>query len=236
MRGQQDYRNYMAFAKGRSCVVAELDILREALENMINSIENRFQNNLDFLKARIFDIEHDQSIPYEEKDSQLRSLYDEIEKHTCQLHHSRNKLVICIYSICEATLASICADYKINVKHEDQHNKKKDFYLTDYLFSIDNDYLEKLADAHIVSLPLRELRNHLTHSSSTKNIFKHIADLNNNGFNDITLFGDQVIIRSKDFLTSILNCCYNLLNDAETIAKQKFFSERMSSENDTTNK
>ena len=218
----------MAFAKGRSCAIAELDILKETLENMINSIESRFQKNLDQFKARIFDLEHDQSLSGEEKECEIRPFYDEIENYTCQLYHSRNKLVICIYSICEATLAGICADYKIKVIHEKKKDEKKNsYYLTDYLYSFDKEYMQKFADAYIVSGPLRELRNHLTHSASTKDISKHITDLNNHGFN-IKLFAGQVKIESKDSLMAILKCCYNLIIDAEKTASENYSNNRKS--------
>ncbi|MBD5271518.1 MAG: hypothetical protein HDS40_04610 [Bacteroides sp.] len=215
----------MAFAKGRSSVVVELDILRDTLENMINSIEEKFQNKLDLFKARIFDLEHNQYLPFEEKDCQIQPFYNEIEEYTCQLYRSRNKLVICIYSICEATLANICANYRIELKHEKKKDeRKKDYYLTDYLFSIDKDYKKMFADAYIVSFPLRELRNHLTHSASAKDISKYITDLNKRGFKDIRLFDGQVIIESKDFLISILNCCYNLMIDAENTALESYLN------------
>ena len=139
----------MAFAKGKSCAVIELDILREALVNMINSVETRFQNILDSLKARIFDIEHDRSIPNEEKECQINPFYDEVENYTSQLYHARNKLVICIYSICEATLASICTDYKIAVVHETKGNNKKTF-ISRITFTLSIKNIRKSLQIHIL--------------------------------------------------------------------------------------
>ena len=89
----------MTIAKGRSNTEAELDFLKETLEKMIISVEQKFKDNLTNLKAEIFDIEHDYTISKDEQVSLCKSYYDELDDNLSKLQQARNKLVICIYSI-----------------------------------------------------------------------------------------------------------------------------------------
>lgn len=231
----------MTIAKGRSCILAELDILKETLENMINTIESQFRDYIDCHKAHIFDFEHDTSIEPEERANLTDPHYDELRNYSTQRNISRNKLVICIYSICEATLASICKDYNLKLVKEPNPNLKPkrcphlngrecdvknnnhtNYYLNDYLYTINHNYSTDWEDAHIVSTSIKNLRNYLTHSKAdVKRAAKIIQELSNNQFNHISQINGEIIIRSAEDIKQILNQCYGMLVHAEQEAKLK---------------
>lgn len=234
----------MAIAKGRSCSMGELDILKDALENMINSTELKFRDIIDSLKACIFDLEHDTSTDVKDRNSVSISFYSELEKFEYQRNISRNKLVICIYSICEATLASICEIHKIKLVKEPNSNnmlklcpysddgkckvkrrKREEYYLTDYLYTIDPNYKMDWGEANIVSTAIKNLRNYLTHSKAdVKRARKIISELSSYGFNHISQSEGKIMIQEIEDVYCILNVCCKMLVGAEQKAKEKLKS------------
>lgn len=231
----------MAIAKGRSCVMAELDILKETLESMINSTESKFRDIIDSLKAELFDIEHNKAIEPEVRNSLSYPFYNELDIYISQRFISRNKLVICIYSICEATLASICKDYDYKIVKESSHAiksmscanlngrecnvkriKRTNYYLKDYLYSLNPAYLTDWNEANIVSTVVKDLRNYLTHSKADeKRAVRIIKSLSKCGFNCISQEDGKIIIQDIADIQQILNMCYEMLVTAEQIAKSK---------------
>ena len=235
---------FMAIAKGRSCIMVELDILKETLENMINSTESEFRDIIDSLKAELFDIEHNKSIKREVRNSLSSPFYEELDIYTSQRFISRNKLVICIYSICEATLASICKDYNYKIVKESSHNiksmscpnlngrecnvkriKRTNYYLKDYLYSLNPAYSIDWNEAHIVSTAIKDLRNYLIHSKADVKQAEEIIDrLSKCGFNCISQEDGKIIIQDVRDIQYILNICYKMLVTAEQIAKLNLIS------------
>lgn len=231
----------MAIAKGQSCVMAELDILKDTLESMINSTESKFRDIIDSLKDELFDIEHDKKIGPGERNSLLCTYYSELDKYITQRFLSRNKLVICIYSICESTLASICKDYNFKIEKEVGHNskliscpnmngrecnikRKKNtiYYLNDYLYTLNPRYSVDWKDAYIVSTDIKDLRNYLTHSKTdVTRAAKIIQGLSNNRFEHISQVEGNILIQKVEDIHKILKLCYEMLISAEKIAKSK---------------
>ena len=243
MRSAQRQELIMTISKGQSCVMVELDILKDSLENMINSCEARFRETINNLKSEIFDLEHKTDIP-EELKTLTNQYYIELENYTTQRYYSRNKLVIAIYSICEAILESICADYKLNVVKESEPRSKKcphidckecdiktrkkpNFYLNDYLYTINPKYKTECTDACIVSTSIRELRNYLTHSKeNAKRASMVVEKLSQDGFSDIIQRNGKVIIDKIDTIQKILMYCYNMLVEAEHRAKDNYLKNQ----------
>ena len=237
-RSEPGGNNSMTVAKGRSCIMVELDILNETLENMVNSTESKFRDIIDSLKARLFDIEHDITIAPEECNSLSYPYIDELEKYQTQRIISRNKLVICIYSICEATLASICKDYKYKiVKAPNQEirpklcpnldgrecnvkrRKSTNYYLSDYLYTLNHNYIENWSNAYTVSTIIKDLRNYLTHSKAdVKQAAKIIEKLSIGGFGHISQTDGKIIIENVEDVKKILKLCYDMLVEAERLA------------------
>ena len=228
--------------------MTELDILRDTLETMIDSTESKFRDIIDSLKAKLFDIEHDGTMAPEERNSLSYSYYIELEKYLSQREISRNKLVICIYSICEATLANICKDFKYQlVKAPSQsrksrqcpnlngrecnveRNKNTNYYISDYLYTLNPNYATDWVDAYVVSTVIKDLRNYLTHSNAdVKRATKIIEGLSNSHqFNHISQVDGVILIHSVEDIKQILKLCYEMLVNAEQIAKSKLISEQV---------
>lgn len=213
----------MAIAQGRSNIRAEIDIVEQSLRNMISSIEANFNETIVSLKARIFDIERETE-DIEEAQDRCTTYLNELEDYEVQRFHARNKIVIIIYSICEASLAEICAQYQIQLKFSPQNKAKRDYYLSDYLFSIGIDYSSKDAcnSSYIVTNVIRLLRNYLTHCSIDQKKATDIVSL----MKDVGLLGirnrlGNIYIESKDILLKILDICKKMLLKGEAEAKQK---------------
>lgn len=218
----------MAFAKGRTCMMAEVDSLKETIEKMIRFTEDKFEASTVSLKAGIFDLEHDSSLSAEEIRTSAQVYYDELDNISRQKIQSRNKLVICIYSICEAILANICDYYKIPIEHEKATRSKSDYYLTDYLFSIGVDYKTPGSDSYIVYHAIREFRNKLTHSGLKSKDPKKIFDgLVKTGINHITLRAGEIEIEHAECLHQILNICCGMLKTADEIAQRKKMATKL---------
>ena len=227
--------------------MTELDILKDTLENMINSTESKFRDIIDSLKAKLFDIEHDKTIVIEERNSLSYSYYDELEKYLSQRDISRNKLVICIYSICEATLASICKEFGYelvkapsnsrksilcpNLKGRECNVKRKkntNYYIDDYLYTLNPSYATDWVDAYIVSSVIKDLRNYLIHGNAdVKRATKIIEGLSNNRFKNISQVDGMILIHNVEDIQQILKLCYEMLVNAEQIAKSKLISEQV---------
>lgn len=182
---------------------------------MIDSIESYFSEEIDSLKARIFDIEHG-SDSNEEKLSISKPFFDELEEREIQLSRARNKIVVSIYSICEASLAGICDYYKIPLKFSLQNLSKRDYYLSDYLFSIGIDFTNERSASYIVYNAIRPLRNYLTHSEdNAKQATNIVKCLKSIGFCDIENNNNHIHLTKKDVLLAILNACVEMLIDCE---------------------
>lgn len=220
----------MTIAQGRNNVITELDILKETLENMVQTIESQYRDIVDSIKANIFDIEHDVTLSAEEQTSLSLHYYRELNEFTTQQLRARNNLFICIYSICEVNLATICETYKITViknfssrKSNQQHNKKRTYYyLKDYLCAIDPSYLNNINYASIVCGPLKELRDYLIHSKpDVITATKITHQMHEYGFSSITHNYGQIIINNESVIHQILEYCVRMLISAEQIAKSK---------------
>jgi hypothetical protein len=214
----------MTIAKGRSTVRANVDLTEEALENMLCSVEAYFRDAIDSIKAQIYDIEHS-DCPQEETQCICEPYYDTLDNYQAQLLQARNKLVIGIYSICEANLAELCKQYGINLQHAPSNRNKgngnvvkhENFYLKDYLFSISGDSL--INDTESVSSAIRELRNYLTHSGNSDNIESIVDKLKRYGITGIEINGDSLQITSSETLKDILQRCKEMLVKSEEAAK-----------------
>lgn len=231
----------MAIAKGRSCAMVELDSLKETLENMVDFTETRFNDTINSLKANIFDIEHDDSIDNEERNSALEPYFSELENYQFQRYSSRNNYIICIYSICESVLASICADNNIkllketNSKREPKQcsntNGRKNkanvnYYMNDYLYSLNPKYRDEWTDAFVVSTAVKKLRNYLTHGKTDRKKASIIAgELSQHGLNTISQVNGEIKIQNIESLHSILKLCCKMLVVAEQKAKEKSIKE-----------
>lgn len=187
---------------------------------MIDSIESNFRRVIDSLKAQIFDIEYGKDSA-EEKRYMRRPYFDELDEYEIQRCHARNKLVICIYSICEASLAEICTHYKVPLKFSPQNTSKKDYYLSDYLFSIGTDYTTKdnTNSSYVVYHAIRELRNNLTHDA--KRVSEAVSAMKSVGFSGIENHCGTIQIKSAELLYEILVRCSDMLLTCEHIAKQR---------------
>lgn len=231
----------MPVARGQNCLMVEIEILKETLENMISSTGDKFNGLISSIKAQIFDIEHSPDISSEECRSLSAFYYDELERYIDEMYISRNKLVICIYSICEATLANICQHFNYKLAFEptteerdtqstelnvdrshSTFRKKPNYYLKDYLYTIDSAYKTNNEDAYIVSTAIRELRNYLIHSKPDQFQAQKIKeDLNDKGITSITQLNGQIIITEVESLNKILYHCYNMLVHAAQTAINK---------------
>lgn len=232
----------MAIAKGQSNVVTDINILQETLENIISSTESKYQAIIDSLKARIYDIEHNPSTDNEEIKNLSGPVYYELEDYVAQRDISRNKLVICIYSICEATLSNICEVFEISVIKEPRNDKspklcpvlndrecsvrskkQSTVYLGDYLYTLNPNYKSDWIEAKIVSSAIRNLRNYLTHSSDRKTrADKIVKELSTNGITSMSQIDGRIIIQDIQGVRQILHICYEMLIKAEQIAKANF--------------
>lgn len=200
--------------------MAETDLLELSLKNMIGSVESYFDQEINSLKAQIFDIEHDKSLS-EERYSLCKPYYDQLEESETQRFHARNKLVTCIYSICEASLAGICKQYKIPLKFSPQNRSKKDHYFTDYLFSIGVDYTNAVNSnsSYVVYNAIKELRNTLTHcGEDNQKASKAVKLMKKVGFAGIENYNGVIRIETKNVLEEILNHCKKMLIDSENTA------------------
>lgn len=229
----------MTIAQGRSCARAELDILRNALENMIDSTESHFREIIDGISTHILAIERNTDLHHEEQRSLVITYEDELDVYYSQRHCARNKLVICIYSICEALLESICVDNHYTIVKEHKTTKEKvikesnrhsgpigikskqrpHFYLNDYLYTLNPNYKSEWNDALIVSTAIRTLRNYLTHSNAkTVKSKKIITNLEDYGINDIRQEYGNIVIDNISAVYQILNHCCNMLITADAFA------------------
>lgn len=209
---------------------------------MIASTEKRFRDIIDSLKAELFDIERNQNIEQEERVSLASSIYSELERTISQRYTVRRNLLICIYSICETTLASICFDFnkkpnkcKMSKRNPQSGNiaqnvkeQKEKYYLGDYLYSINCNYSKEWPDAHIVNSAIRNLRNYLTHSRpDTIKADKIIESLSANHLGDISQQDGKILFNSTESIHIILNLCYGMLIKAEQAAKEKSAKENI---------
>lgn len=213
----------MAVANGHSNVKADIELMVCSLRQMINSIELYFCNSINSLNTRISDIEHDIISP-EEKSSLCRSYYITLEEQEIKRFHARNKLVICIYSICEASLAEICHHYRIPLRFSPQNTSKRFYYLTDYLFTLGVDYSpnNQARASYIVSNAIRSLRNYLVHSKETVQLASDIVNgMLNVGFSGIEARMGSIQIMDQAILFEILNLCNEMLLESESIAREK---------------
>lgn len=212
----------MTIAPGRSCAMAEIDLIEDALKNMINSVELKFRENIDAIKAHLFDISM-MHISDEEKESLSAPYLTTLDELETQRFHVRNKLVICIYSICEASLAGICVQYNITIKREESKKNKQAFYLTDYLHALEMKYdtLSNGGAAYVVYEGIRHLRNHLTHgkidNKETEDTMRHILNAKLNGIENRS---GTIIIKSSESLFEILGYCKKMLIESELAAKR----------------
>ena len=190
---------------------------------MVNSVESHFSEMVDSLETRIFDIEHGEESS-EEKSDLCKPYFDELADLETQRFHARNKLVISIYSICEASLAGICSHYHVPLKYSPQNKSKKDFYLTDYLFSTGIDYTteNKAYSPYVVYKAIRPLRNYLTHSQEDNKRASEVVNcIKSIGLENIENQNGAIQIGSKNALNEILAICYNMLLVSEDSAKTK---------------
>lgn len=212
----------MTVATGRSNVRAEIDLMGESLKLMIKSIESHFREILDSLKAQIFDVEHGNDTE-EEKSDICKPYFDALEEYEIQRFHARNKLVISIYSICEASLAGICNHYRVPLKRSPK-NKMSQFYLTDYLYSIGVNYTDNnINSPNVVCEAIRPLRNYLTHCQENNEAASKIVKmLKSKGFTNVEHNNGSIEIESEAFLNEILSQCNEMLLISEETAKNNF--------------
>lgn len=210
----------MAIASGRSSIRTEIDAFIETLENMIESTEVGFRVKSESLKAKIFDIEHDFTLNSEEKSDLSKPYLEELDICISQHYQARNKLILCIYSICETMLSSICDDFSVAVKYYKSSYKKRPFYLSDYLHSIGVDFHTSETSAYIIYSSIRNLRNYLTHSKPKVDVATGIVNsLDSCGINGITQDCGRMIINNAETLNCILEHCKNMLIEAEECAR-----------------
>lgn len=213
----------MAIAKGRSTIRAEIDLMEQSLKQMIDSVESHFADCIGSLRARIDDVECG-SETTEEKRSICESYLSKMSECEDQRFHVRNKLVIVLYSICEASLAGICFYYHIPLKHSPQNQSKRHYYLSDYLFSLGIDYIhqDNSNSAYVVNFAIRELRNCLTHcGQDNEKVSNAVGSMKNAGFIGIENDNGVILIQTVEVLYKMLNCCKDMLivseNKAQTI-------------------
>ena len=218
----------MTVAQGRSNVRAQIDIISETLEKMIEDVENKYRQRIDSVKAQIFDIDHDISLSEEEKRTRSTFFYETLDSLEYQLNEARCKLFICIYSICEASLRDICLFYDIPFKKlskpknkKDTKNKETRYYLQDYLYTLGKDSIQKDSFDYILSEPLRELRNSLIHQGNdVSHIEEIIGQLQNSNFAGFKLSNGKLEIDKEETLKYLLNQIHNFLNESEDLAKK----------------
>lgn len=204
----------MTIAKGRSTITAEIDLMNQSLRSMIDSIESYFCGLIDSLKSQLFDIEYSYSM--EEKQSISTPVLRELEDAEVQLMHARNKLLISIYSICEVSLAGICDYYRIPLKYSLSNKSKTNYYLSDYLFSLDIDYTNEGSASYIVYHAIRPLRNYLTHSKRSVHHSTEIANrMVQNGFLNVVSIDSPIKINSIEVLYNVLYQCTTMLHDCD---------------------
>lgn len=217
MRGHT-WLSFGMFSKGRSNARTEIDSIVETIESMINAVEAGFNETINSLKVKMYDILRDE-IPAEEKADLLKPYEEGLKDNISQLNQARNKLVISIYSICEASLAGICQQYNIEIKKK----RGKNYYLKDYVSSLGINLAELNKDRsiYIVLEPIRNLRNYLTHSNPKRIKAKTIVkNLNKCGIADIVVQDEIIVITNSDVLRMILRYCDDMLHECELIAQQ----------------
>jgi hypothetical protein len=220
----------MAIARGRSTVRSELDLMGQALENMICFNESKFNEEIASIKVQLDDI-NQKDIPEDERQN-LSRMYDYLNDLEKQLFFSRGKLIVAIYSICEATLAEVCKNYHIRLRHKpmpkrqecnsksDYIQKNRDYYLFDYLYSIDSKACSK--DACIVSSVIREIRNYFTHSSFNREKLDKIERLlNKHRITGVERQNDTLCVTSVEGLKEILQHCNSMLIEYEELARNQ---------------
>lgn len=217
----------MCIAKGRSNILAEIDSFNDALENMIESIELHFCERTNYVENQIFEIGKE-NVLAEERHALCKPYFDLLEEYQTQLFQARNKLVICIYSICESSLASICKHYDLRLQFSPQNYSKREYYLSDYLYSIGIPYAvrDKMNAAFIVFEAIRPLRNYLVHAKPDKiEASRLISKLNDVGIADIEHDNENICIKTKQVLHQMLSTCYEMLRmsdlSASNVYKQK---------------
>lgn len=197
--------------------------MEQSLKQMIDSVESHFADCISSLRARIDDVECG-SETAEEKRSICESYLSKMSECEDQRFHVRNKLVIVLYSMCEASLAGICSYYHIPLKHSPQNQSKRHYYLSDYLFSTGVEYTrqDNSNSSYVVNSAIRVLRNYLTHcgqdndkASNAVNSMKRVGYIGVENDNDV------IIIQTAEVLYKMLNCCKDMLivseNKAQTI-------------------
>ena len=191
---------------------------------MIYSVESHYREVIDSLKAQIFDIEHGEN-SVEKESSIYNQYYDELEELEIQRFHARNKLIISIYSICEASLAGICTHYHVPLVHSSQNSPTKDFYLKDYLFSLGVDYTAKNKEIspYVVYHAIRPLRNYLTHSQGNNNLASEVINkMKSVGFDNIVNYSGVIQIESEKLIIKIMSYCNDMLVLSENLARNNF--------------
>ena len=215
-------------AKGRSKTMYEVDILHEALRNMIDSVEHQFRSITDTLKAEIYDIEHDPSyisMDYNDARAEMASrvyfFENALQETELQHFQALNKLYICIYSMCESSLGDICYNYGLldrqngnKKEHHKDRTSKLDVYLKTLGIDFNDEQLE--TDSFIINKLHRLIRNSLTHSSTTNKKAKHaVIELNRRGITGIECTDERIQILDNSFLSKFLDRCITLLKRSE---------------------
>lgn len=195
--------------------------MEQSLKLMISSVESHFREVMDSIKARIYDIEHGDDSA-EEKVDICKPYFDELAEYDIQRFHARNKLIISIYSICEASLAGICSHYHVPLKYSPQNKSKQNFYLTDYLFSIGVNYTmkNKVSSPYVVCVAIKPLRNYLAHSQENDKRASEVVNyMKSVGFENIENHNGRIQIESENLINEVLAYCNEMLLISENSAK-----------------
>lgn len=157
------------FAKGRSNIKAERDILFQGFRDQLKTMENALKLQETEIKAQLYDIISDLTIHDEEKNTLKKGLYETLENIEEQHIRIRRSIFIGLYSFWEISLKAICDTPSLtgNTFKPQEKSDKTQSIVRRYLNII---YEEKIpSTASLLNGPIRELRNYMVHGTLCKN-------------------------------------------------------------------
>lgn len=152
----------MAISKGLTICKTERDLILQGFKEQLQILADSQNGQENLLKARLYDIIKDSSLPDEEKQTLKRPYLSQLEELMGYHIRIRRSLFIGLYSFWEVSLMDIVNTHIPTVVEAARISKKStNFGASDYLKLI---YTDKLpSPVSLIDNNIREFRNYMAH-------------------------------------------------------------------------
>ena len=229
----------MAIGEGITNCQNEREITATGFRDLLKVVQNAKNLTESNIKAILYDIITNPFDNPEEKNCQKRPLEDTLNEQEETDIRIRRAILIGLFAFWEVSIKEICEYYKVpikknngqkektwnksenpDIKYNSVKEEKKPMYnSTDYISSIyDNDIPENVK---IIDPSIKELRNFMTHGSTSEKRNQIIETLADNHPEFDIKTGDSVYLSSYDGLVKITELIETTLNSTEKYIIEK---------------